>query len=166
LPEHVSVRVVIEPEPRGTAGAIRFAAAHLAARFFLLNGDSFLDANWLDLITSFEPSSSLAVLALKLLPETLRSGVATLDGERVTSFVERGNGEGLVNAGVYFIDRHILPELPENGSLEREVLPRLCALGMVRGRKYDGFFLDIGVPQAFSLAQTAIPQRRRRNAVF
>jgi D,D-heptose 1,7-bisphosphate phosphatase len=166
LPEHISVRVIIEPEPRGTAGAIRFAAAHLAARFFLLNGDSFLDANWLDLITAFEPSSSLAVLALKPLPETLRSGVATVDGERVTGFVERGNGEGLVNAGVYLIDRHILSELPENGSLEREVLPRLCELGMVRGRKYDGFFLDIGVPHALSLAQTAIPQRRRRSAVF
>jgi len=166
LPEHVSVQVIIEPEPLGTAGAIRFAAAHLAARFFLLNGDSFLDANWLDLITAFEPSGSLAVLALKLVPETLHSGVATVDGERVTGFVERRNGLGLANAGVYLIDRDILSELPENGSLEREVLPDLCARGMVRGRKYDGFFLDIGVPDALSRAQTAIPQRRRRRAVF
>jgi D,D-heptose 1,7-bisphosphate phosphatase len=166
LPQHVSINVVVEPEPHGTAGAVRFAAAHLAARFFLLNGDSFLDANWLDLITVFEPSSSLVVLALKLLPETFRSGVATVDGERVTSFVERGSGEGLVNAGVYLIDRRIVTELPEDGSLERDVLPRLCALAMVRGRKYDGFFLDIGVPDALSLAQTAIPQRRRRGAVF
>src|SRR5262249_62107737 len=75
LPEHVSVQVIIEPEPLGTAGAIRFAAAHLAARFFLLNGDSFLDANWLDLITAFEPSGSLAVLALKLVPATLHPRV-------------------------------------------------------------------------------------------
>jgi D,D-heptose 1,7-bisphosphate phosphatase len=166
LPQHVSIRVIIEPEPHGTAGAIRLAADHLAAHFFLLNGDSFLDANWLDLITLFEPERSLAVLALKLLPETLRSGVATVDGDRVTGFVERGSGEGVASAGVYLIDRHIVAELPENGSLEREVLPRLCALGMIRGRKYDGFFLDIGVPEALLLAQTAIPQRRRRGAVF
>ena len=37
------LRVVVEPEPRGTAGALITARAIVAPRFAMLNGDSFFD---------------------------------------------------------------------------------------------------------------------------
>src|SRR5204862_7562108 len=45
-------------------------------------------------------------------------------------------------------------------------LPALAAQGLVRGRVQGGFFLDIGVPEAFAQAQTALPRLHRRAAVF
>jgi D-glycero-D-manno-heptose 1,7-bisphosphate phosphatase len=40
-----SVRVIREPEPAGTAGALTFAAHLLDDWFLMANGDSFLDIN-------------------------------------------------------------------------------------------------------------------------
>jgi D-glycero-D-manno-heptose 1,7-bisphosphate phosphatase len=159
---------MVEPEPRGTAGALRFAAERLAPRFLMLNGDSFFDTNWLDLVSALTPPPDpVAVMTLRRVEDTSRYGVVRLDGAQVTGFAERGDGTpGLINAGVYLFDRRLLDDLPERGSLEREVLPSLCARGLVRGRVHDGFFLDIGIPDAFARAQTELPRVRQRAAVF
>jgi D,D-heptose 1,7-bisphosphate phosphatase len=163
----VVISVVIEPEPRGTAGALGFAADHLEERFFLLNGDSFFDTNWLDLMLAVAPTDPVAVMALRRVADTSRYGVATLQGDQVVGFSERGDrAPGLINGGIYLLHRRILSSLPEEGSLEREVLPGLCAQGEVRGRIHQGFFLDIGIPEALALAQLEMPKRRYRSAVF
>jgi D,D-heptose 1,7-bisphosphate phosphatase len=160
LPAGCAIDLVAEPRPLGTAGAIRYAADRLEARFLLLNGDSMLDTNWLDLMLAAE--GALAVMALRRLDDTSRYGVVTVEGERVTGFAARGSPQaGTINGGVYLIDRRIIPHLPEQA-----VLPELAARGLVRGRAQDGFFLDIGVPDAFAQAQTALPRLRRRAAVF
>lgn len=167
LPAGVSLGLAVEPAPRGTAGAVRFAADRLAPRFLLLNGDSMFDSNWLDLMLALATAEPLAVMALRRVPDTSRYGVVALEGDRVTGFQERGpGGAGLINGGVYLLDRRIVNELPEAGSLERDVLPALCARGHVRGRVQQGFFLDIGVPEALARAQHEMPQTRRRPAVF
>jgi D-glycero-D-manno-heptose 1,7-bisphosphate phosphatase len=168
LPAGVALSVMVEPEPRGTAGALRFAAERLAPRFLMLNGDSFFDTNWLDLVPALAPPPEpVAVMTLRRVEDTSRYGVVRLDDAQVTGFAERGDGTpGLINAGVYLFDRRLLGDLPERGSLEREVLPSLCARGLVRGRVHDGFFLDIGIPDAFARAQTELPRVRQRAAVF
>jgi D,D-heptose 1,7-bisphosphate phosphatase len=167
LPAACSIDFVIEPEPLGTAGAIRHAANRLQERFLLLNGDSFLDTNWLDLMVASGSPAPLAVMSLRRVEDTSRYGIVTIEDDLITGFVERGSQHiGLINAGVYLIDRRILSYLPEVGSLERSVLPGLAARGLVRGRVQGGFFLDIGVPAAFAEAQTLIPRLRRRAAVF
>jgi D,D-heptose 1,7-bisphosphate phosphatase len=167
LPAACSIDFVIEPEPLGTAGAIRHAANRLQERFLLLNGDSFLDTNWLDLMVASGSPAPLAVMSLRRVEDTSRYGIVTIEDDLITGFVERGSQHiGLINAGVYLIDRRILSYLPEVGSLERSVIPGLAARGLVRGRVQDGFFLDIGVPAAFAEAQTLIPRLRRRAAVF
>ncbi|TMJ23351.1 MAG: histidinol phosphate phosphatase, partial [Alphaproteobacteria bacterium] len=48
----LAVEVVAEPEPAGTAGALVTAADRLDEAFFLLNGDSYFDFNWLSLATA------------------------------------------------------------------------------------------------------------------
>jgi D-glycero-D-manno-heptose 1,7-bisphosphate phosphatase len=124
-----------------------------------------LDTNWLDLVPAAE--GALAVMALRRLDDTSRYGVVTLEGERVSGFAPRGSTRaGTINGGVYLIDRRIVAHLPEAGSLEQAVLPALAARNLVRGRVHEGFFLDIGVPDAFAQAQTALPRLRRRAAVF
>lgn len=172
LPAGVTLDMMIEPAPRGTAGALRFAADRLAPRFLLVNGDSFLDSNWLDLMVALtqqqqQQQQPVAVMTLRRVEDTSRYGVVRLDGAQVIGFAERGDGTpGLINGGVYLLDRRILGDLPEQGSLERKVLPALCARGLVRGRVHEGFFLDIGVPEALARAQTEMPRVRRRPAVF
>ena len=50
LPSDCRVRVSVEPEPLGTGGAVAHALDLLAERFLLMNGDTWFDFNWLDLL--------------------------------------------------------------------------------------------------------------------
>ncbi|MDB5452887.1 MAG: hypothetical protein JWO33_1465 [Caulobacteraceae bacterium] len=162
----LEISVAVEPEPLGTGGALRFAADRLDERFLLMNGDSLFDFNWLDLVTAMHDGVQ-AVLSLRHEPDASRYGVVDLDGDRVIGFRERGDASGgLINGGVYLLDRAVAEGSPRNGSFEREVLPALAAAGKVRGRRQSGFFLDIGIPDALAAAQEAVPASLKRPAVF
>jgi|SRR5262245_12568622 len=167
LPEGARLGMSVEGAPRGTAGAVRHALDRLAGRFLLLNGDSILDVNWLDLVPLAGAPGPVLTMALCGVTDTARFGAVEFEGERVVRFASRRQGlRGLINAGVYLVDRSLVTDFPLSGSLEELVLPRLAARGLLRGRAYDGFFIDIGVPSAFEAAQSALPRRRERPAVF
>jgi D,D-heptose 1,7-bisphosphate phosphatase len=169
LPAEARLEVRVEDVPRGTAGAVRHALDCLAGRFLLLNGDTFFDINWLDLVPLAGPPLPRPLLTMALCgpTDTARFGLVELEGERVVGFAGGGEGpRGLINAGVYLVDRSLVIDFPPSGSLEELVLPLLAARGLLRGRAYDGFFIDIGVPWALEAAQSALPRRRERPAVF
>lgn len=164
------LRCVTEPEPAGTGGALRLVADLLDAQFLLLNGDTLFDINLNDFASPPLPSdgSVVARMALRWVPDTARYGAITLESRRVTAMNEKGRtGEGLINGGLYLFDRRVVDRLPPLPcSIETGLLPRLATEGAVEGRVYDRFFLDIGVPDDFALAQNAIPASRRRKAAF
>jgi D-glycero-D-manno-heptose 1,7-bisphosphate phosphatase len=163
------IHVVVEDSPQGTGGALRQAEHLLDDDFLLMNGDSFFDFNLLDLESGMEESPFLARIALRQVENAFRFGVVTLVEGRVSGFSERPpqSGPGLVNGGVYALSRKILEHIPaESCSLEREVFPGLAERGCLAGKAYEGFFLDIGIPEDFARAQQVIPDAMRRPAVF
>lgn len=162
------VRCVVEDQPRGTGGALCEVASQLHDEFLLLNGDSLLDINLLDLETIAAGGGWVGKVALRRLPDTGRFGTVELEGERITSFAEKaGAGPGLINGGVYLLRRDILGWIESVPcSLEREVLPRLAERGLLFGRPYEGYFIDIGLPQDLARAQAEIPGRRRPAVFF
>lgn len=162
------IEYVVESEPRGTAGALAFAADRLDARFALMNGDTLFDFNLLDLAVSVAAApDALVHMALRRADDASRFGVVDVEDGRVTGFRDRGDASGgLINGGVYFISRDILGRLPESGSLEQEVLPILAGEGLVYGREQSGFFIDIGIPSSLAEAQISVPASQRRPAIF
>lgn len=159
------IACLIETEPLGTAGALRNAANALDAKFFLLNGDSLFDINILDLAINVPPTA-LAGLALRAVPDAGRYGTVTVKNGIVIDFAEKEKtGPGLIYGGVSLLRRSILSLLPERGSIEREVFPRMLD-GRLVAREYRSFFIDIGVPADYARAQQALPAHFRRPAVF
>lgn len=158
------VEVLVEPQPMGTGGALYFARTRLDDRFLVVNGDSLLDFNLLDLVHGAPAEMVGAHLALRRLEDASRYGVVQLavDG-RIIAMCDRPKapGPGLVNGGIYWMSRDVAEALPEGAlSLEREVFPRLAAEGQLTGAIYNGFFLDIGVPDDYVRAQTLLPLKR------
>ncbi|HLI23207.1 MAG TPA: HAD-IIIA family hydrolase, partial [Stellaceae bacterium] len=151
-----------------TAGALALAAPYLDSRFLLLNGDSFLDFNLLDLVACDGGEPWLARLALREVENVGRYGAVTMNGDRIASFGEKaGSGRGLINAGVMWLKRDILAEIGVPPvSMERDVLPRLVARGLVRGAIYDGRFIDIGTPEDLARSATLLPLWETRPAAF
>jgi D-glycero-D-manno-heptose 1,7-bisphosphate phosphatase len=160
----LAVEVVAEPEPAGTAGALLNAAERLDERFFLLNGDSYFDFNWLSLVT---PGDWTLHAALASGIEGSRYGRVQVEDGRVRGFRAEGASSEPINAGIYLVKRRLLDSIRALPcSLEREVLPGLAESGQLRGTAARGAFIDIGIPHDFARAQKLLPHFMHRPAAF
>ena len=154
----------------GTGGAVFHARDRLGERFLLCNGDSLFDANLAVLLAAAAGDGPEAVgrILLRQMPDASRSGVVTLDGDRVTSFRERppSGTSGIINSGVYLFRLGLLDSLRPICSLETDILPALAAGGSLRGTIAEGYFRDIGVPEDFARADAELQELRGRRALF
>jgi D-glycero-D-manno-heptose 1,7-bisphosphate phosphatase len=170
LPKPMRITCSREEQPAGTGGAVFHARQHLAERFLLCNGDSWLDFNLARLLADAarDPEETIGRIVLRRLDDASRYGVVETDGDRVTTFRERVEREqpGTINAGLYLFDRRILDEVTPVCSLERDVMPALASRGALRGTVADGYFVDIGIPADLTRAQTELPARLLRSALF
>lgn len=166
LPAGAGVTVSVEPEPMGTGGGVRFAANHLADRFLLLNGDTWFDFNWLELLQAAAHGPALAARPVPSADRFETLEIAS-DG-RVARIVPRGEAQGevLINGGTYIFDKADFLRFGDKFSIETDVLPMLVREGRLRAVARDGYFIDIGVPESLAAAQTDIPRQRTRPALF
>ncbi len=153
----LSVSVVQEPEPLGTAGAFLYAQNHTsAAKLLVLNGDSLVCAP----LEEFARSSDPAVILGVEVQDSSRYGTLDVDGEgRLLRFGEKQHGAGMINAGVYLFQRETLRLFPRKLplSFETDVFPALiaCEAG-VRVRVVRAPFLDMGTPESLLTAASFI----------
>ena len=151
------VRYSREPEPLGTAGALRHALPGLSTDTCLvMNGDSYLAAPLPRLLGSHARFRPVLTMALARVADTRRYGSVELGAaDLVTAFREKEAGPmprpGLINAGVLVMETALLGSIPTGRpvSLEQEVLPTLVD-GRVRGEVFDVPFVDIGVPESYA----------------
>ena len=168
LPRPMRLRCLAEPAPAGTGGALFHAREHLAERFLLLNGDSWLDTPLGPLLAAHDPANVICRMLLRPVPDAARYGTVDVDGERVLAFREKDGlgGPANINAGVYAFDRRVLERVTAQCSLERDVMPALAVTDALRATAAQGYFIDIGVPDDLARAQTELPARLRRRALF
>jgi D-glycero-D-manno-heptose 1,7-bisphosphate phosphatase len=162
-----AVRVLREPVPLGTAGALTVARDALDPRFLMMNGDAFFDVNLRALEQASHQSGAMATLALRSVPDAARYGRVIEEQGRVAAFLEKdakSPGPGIINGG-YALRREILDlilNLP--CSLEKDVFPALVERGEIRGPRFDGYFLDIGLPETLEQGRRELPKVRLRPA--
>jgi mannose-1-phosphate guanylyltransferase len=173
--EHGGARLtyVVEPRPRGTAGAIRFAAEalgeRLEERFLALNGDVLTDLDLGALLRAHEERGARATIALHPVEDSAAFGLVRRGADgAVEEFAEK-TGEpvpGEVNAGAYVLERSVLDLIPAGRevSIEREVFPRLVGEGL-GALVLEGYWMDIGTPQRYLQASWDILEGRVETGV-
>ena len=154
-----------EQEALGTGGGIRLACEPLNDKELLvLNGDSYFD---MDLNNFYSLHSSRAAncsLALRKVDNASRYGRIDLDEQnRIISFREKSDAAspGLINAGIYILDRELyLTHTPanENFSIEKDFFARYCGKLDLRGFSFEGYFIDIGIPEDYRKVQDDFKQ--------
>ena len=159
------LRYLEEPEPRGTAGAIRFAAEHLADRFLALNGDVLTDLDLTALIAQHEETGAKATLALYPVSDPSAYGlVRRKPSGEILEFLEKPSADQIdtdeISAGAYVLERSVLELIPPDRqvSIEREVFPRLVGDGLY-GKRLGGYWMDIGTPDRYLKASWDILER-------
>ena len=155
-PDRDSITCVVEEEPLGTGGGVRLALRQAREdAVFILNGDTFFGVDYPAMKAFHRQSGAQATLALKPLRDFDRYGEVTLDGEgRITAFREkRPCAEGLINGGVYLLQRDALAEMPERFSLEKDYFEPKAESAGLAGFRSEGYFIDIGIPADYARAQ-------------
>lgn len=159
----VDIEYSREPRPLGTAGAVKFAQRYLedVPDFLVMNGDSFLGADFHHLFRFHRTHGGLVSMAVVHVGDASRYGTVEVNGQqRVRGFSEKTGdaAPGLVNAGVYVFSRAVLEYIPEGTvSLEKFVFPNLLNHG-VYASKQNKIFIDIGTPHDYARAQNLCAQ--------
>jgi mannose-1-phosphate guanylyltransferase len=149
------LRFVEEPEPRGTAGALKYAESFLDERFLMLNGDVLTDIDLTAQLAQHEATGAVGTLALVPVADPSNYGLVRLhDDNAVRGFLEKPSADqidtNLISAGAYVLERSIVDmiEPGRNVSIEREIWPRLVGQGLY-GFPAHAYWLDIGTPDRY-----------------
>jgi mannose-1-phosphate guanylyltransferase len=161
------ISYLVEPDPRGTGGAIRFAGERLGERFLALNGDVLTDLDLTALLAKHSERAAIATLGLYPVEDASGYGLVRHDEEGVVSeFVEKPDPDeasrgGDINAGIYVLEHAVLDLIPPDRevSIEREVFPELIGRGL-NALPLEGYWLDIGTPDRFLQASWDILEGR------
>jgi D-glycero-alpha-D-manno-heptose 1-phosphate guanylyltransferase len=161
--QKIKIKYVIESEPLGTGGAINKACQAIPdSRIMIMNGDTFASIDLTAYIQFAAESPEVQVfLATYKISDSNRYGTVKVSASNVlTEFLEKGNvGEGLINAGVYILDKKVFKQynLPEKFSFETDFLTKYCSDLNILAYQDVTDFIDIGIPSDYQLAQTKIP---------
>jgi mannose-1-phosphate guanylyltransferase len=169
----IRLRFVEEPEPRGTAGALKYAQRLLDERFLMLNGDVLTDLDLTAQLHQHEATGATGTLALVPVADPSGYGLVRLaDNRAVTEFLEKPPADAaldanLISAGAYVLERSVLDliEPDRKVSIEREVWPRLVGDGLYGFDDQQAYWVDIGTPERYLQATFDILEGKLRGAV-
>jgi len=144
-----------ENEPLGTGGALKQCLVRNDdSRFIVMNGDSFFNISFADLIQYHAGKPGVISMALASVQDRSRYGGVEINGDdgSINSFQKDGlESPGLINSGIYIVNRNIVEYIPDGPvSLEGHVLPLVKNDRLLYGKVFDAFFLDIGIPKDYT----------------
>jgi D-glycero-alpha-D-manno-heptose 1-phosphate guanylyltransferase len=152
---------VIEEEPLGTGGAIKLACSKATnENIIATNGDTLFKVKLDRLFNLHQKQNAECTLSLKPMQNFERYGVVELnENNSVASFKEKQfYQEGLINGGLYALNvsSFLQKDFPEKFSFEKNYLEKYFIEGKMFGSVQDEYFIDIGIPEDYSRAQTEL----------
>lgn len=154
----VPVRVIDEPTPLGTGGALRNVERLLHGPFAVYNGDVVDSIDFDDLVRAHRKGRGIGTIAVWRVDDPSAFGVVEVAGGRIIRFLEKpAPGETashLVNAGRYVFEPEVFDFIGKGVavSLEREVFPRLTERGLT-AYPFEGWWSDAGTLSNYLNAQ-------------
>jgi len=155
--KNLKLEYAVENTLLGTGGGLKNALKYVnEEEVFVLNGDTFFDID-LNLFYNLHKSkNSKLSIALKKMENTERYGAVEInENNRIVSFLEKGKRvRGFINGGIYLLNKNFFNALSPEGnfSLEKDFLEKFYKDHEFYGFPFDGFFIDIGVPEDYERA--------------
>ena len=116
----IKITFSIENKPLGTGGAIKKAGNKIKEKSFLvINGDIITN---IDLKELLKKENSIASIQLKS-----KFGILQTDQDKIIKFDEKKEIPDIwMNAGIYYLNKEIIKDLPNIGDIEKTVFPNFA----------------------------------------
>jgi mannose-1-phosphate guanylyltransferase len=162
-----TVRTFFEPELLGSAGTLRANRQWVEKEEFFLvcYADNLTDFNVRSLVDTHQEHRAIATMAVFHSERPSAGGVVELDTTgRVMGFVEKPTEPvtDLTNAGMYAFHPGVIDEIGGTppSDIGYDLLPKL--VGRARAVLVEGYFRDVGTPDAYRRAREEWPARASR----
>jgi D-glycero-alpha-D-manno-heptose 1-phosphate guanylyltransferase len=151
----------VEATPLGTGGALQVALRKCCNdHIFVFNGDTFLDLE-VESVEALWADSHNPIIVAREVPNMTRYGQLVTENGRVVKFLPKGKASsGLINAGCYLLPKNILSKFQMSlpFSLELDFFPEYIQSNSLDIFISKGYFIDIGIPEDYFLAQELLDQ--------
>lgn len=155
----LEIDYAVETEPLGTGGGILFAISKcVTENVLVINGDTMFKVD-LDAFEHFHKGKgSLLSIVLREVDDVSRYGSVVIgDNNLIVLFSEKesSEGSGLINGGVYLINRKLFDKYPQpkKFSFEKDLMTQYYTKELFFGMPSSGYFIDIGIPKDYVRAQ-------------
>lgn len=150
---------VIEEEPLGTGGAIKYALNEANDdNVVITNADTYFDFNLNDLIKFHILKNAVVSIGLVEMQNYDRYGTVLINEDGVVEeFIEKKfNKKGIINAGFYCINKQYFLDKTiymNKFSFEKDYIEKEVSGDKICGLLFIGNFIDIGIPEDYQKAQ-------------
>lgn len=158
--KNIDIEYAVEEIPLGTGGGIVNALERVkGSDVFILNGDTLFNIDLKKMARFHKSKEAFLTIALKKYENGSRYGSVMIDETfQIKEFREKEQnaGKALINGGVYLLskEKFLQESLPEKFSFEKDFLEKYFLKKRFYGMPFDNYFIDIGTPSTYKLAQT------------
>lgn len=153
----IKLHIIEEPEPRGTAGAVKNVAHMLHGSTFVFNGDVMTDLDLQGMLAYHRERDSMLTIALTRVEDPTNFGLVEIDAAgRIGRFIEKPNRDevttDLINAGTYLIEPELLEHVPagQHSMFERGLFPLALQMSVpTYGHFSRAYWTDVGKPSTY-----------------
>lgn len=149
------VRVVDEPKPLGTGGAVKNVEEYLDETFFVINSDIISSIDLDEYLEFYKSKEAVGAISAWEVDNPEEFGIFELNGKnKILRFQEKPEPweafSNTINAGHYILEPEVLDMIPpgEKVSMEDEIFPLLVDDGLY-GFEFQGYWVDCGRPSSF-----------------
>jgi mannose-1-phosphate guanylyltransferase len=166
----VAISHSVEPEPLGSGGAIRLAAANLHSTFLVLNGDVVTGMDLGAMHSAHRRHGAAVSINLYAVEDPWHYGVAVRGADGfIEQFVEKptpgSEPSRLVNAGAWLFEPEALKDMPPGAvRVEETLFPALAESHRLYGHVFEGLWVDVGNPGRYLGLNLELLDRGQGNA--
>jgi mannose-1-phosphate guanylyltransferase len=133
-----------DPDNRlGTAGPIKAARGLIDGTFLAMNGDIISNVDIGRIVAFHKEKGCLGTINMINMPSPF--GIIDLDGDHIVQFREKPVLPYKMNAGLYVLEPEVVEMMPDVGSIETDVFPKIAAAGRLCGFDSTGiYWSDVG----------------------
>jgi len=166
----VNIRYSVEKDFFGTAGALKLAEGLLAEEFFVLNGDTYLKADYQGIYRAFMKTGKMGMMVIYDNNEKIAEANISIDDQgNVTSYgkkeqlkkgdqsismpAEVGRQYKYIDAGVYVFKKGLIDMIEKDKfvSLEGDLYPKLIKMKELKAYVTSQRYYDLGTPERLEL---------------